>query len=101
MSDNDSVNRGNVRRELARFIDCNKALVNDWVAKHIDIVVSIVPPVSHEELSAKELLLIEERLFQDDDAFRDYIDLLWHKKIDEAIAYAQKWAKEHMVETQE
>lgn len=56
---------------------------------------------NQDELTAKELLLIEERMFLDDNAFHVYTGLLWERKMDEAVAYAQKWAEEHPEERNE
>lgn len=53
------------------------------------------------ETTAKELLLIEERMRQNDaDAYTEYCDRLWAlldsiSYMDDAIDYAEKWAKEH------
>lgn len=48
------------------------------------------------EMTARELLLTEERMRQEDeDAYRKYASLWWNSKVNEAAAFAEDWAKKH------
>lgn len=49
------------------------------------------------EMTARELLLTEERMLQEDaDAYNKYVSLSWgDRKLDEAAAFAEDWAKKH------
>lgn len=94
MSDEDLIKRGEVKSvgvPATAMVPIEAVAIED---------IDNVPPAPHE-LTAKELLLIEERLFLDKDAYQDYLSLLWHMEIDEAVAYAQKWAEEHPEERSE
>ena len=62
-------------------------------------VIAGVSAVPHE-MTAKELLLTEARMLSvDEDAYDEYSDFIWSLKIDEAVAYVEKWAREHPKET--
>lgn len=58
-------------------------------------VIAGVPAVLYE-MTAKELLLTEARMLSvDEDAYGEYSEFIWSLKIDEAVAYVEKWAREH------
>lgn len=61
MSDNDSINRGGVRREIMEFISHNKALVDEWAANCIDDIIDAIPAVPRE-MTAGEYIREYRRL---------------------------------------
>ena len=94
MSDKDLIRRGDVKAYKQSFVSgvgiCD-ILVSAVTVADIDAIPAFEPP-----MSARELLLTENRMIsQDDYAYGDYSALVWQMKIDEAVAFAQKWAKEH------
>lgn len=97
MSNEDLVKRGEVKAFRQSFIyysgdDTDGIIISAVTVEDIDSI-----PQAPHELSAKELLLIEDRMCnEDEDAYNKYISLYWgDRKIDEAIAYVQEWAKDH------
>lgn len=59
-------------------------------------------PAAPREMTARKLLLIEDRMCQEDEAaYREYVYLMFNGTLDETVAYAQKWAEEHPEERSE
>ena len=88
----------------ANFLEADGGEPRHWFqlgfSAGLDAVVSAdaVP----QEMSARELLLTEERMIREDaDAYREYAPLAWNRKVDEAVAYAERWAREHPEERSE
>lgn len=98
MSDNDSVNRGEVRRAIAAYIHYNAVLVDEWAANCIDDIVEALPVVPHE-MTAREYLETEARMCKHYGlpcAF-DVSGMT----VDEAIEMVEKFAQEHPEERSE
>lgn len=98
MSDKDLIRRGDAKghpfangmydREHAdkKFISGHECY-KEW----LDTV-----PAVPREMTAKELLLTEERMLQEDeDAYAEYTEFILSLKIGDAVAYAEEWAREH------
>lgn len=48
------------------------------------------------EMTAKELLYTERRMYNDDsDAYLEYSSLVIAEELDKAVCYIEKWAQEH------
>lgn len=99
MSDNDLIKYGDVRVKVESAIEVLNNLGLTWgiyspLWDAIDAIRDI--PAVPQEMSARELLLTENRMIiQDDYAFGDYSALVWQMKMDEAVAFARNWAREH------
>ena len=110
MNNKDLIRRGDAeeaRDELVRVLNCiNSSGTLDY-ADYCELFNTIerefgalkfVP----REMSARELLLTEERMLRDDaDAYREYAPLAWNRKVDEAVAFAEQWAREHPEEVKD
>lgn len=97
MSDNDVVSRKDVLNMayLSVFVDNDGHEVDEprYVIDASDVERL---PAAEQPMSARELLLTEERMIREDaDAYREYAPLAWNRKVDEAVAFAERWAREH------
>lgn len=98
MSDNDLIKRGVAREILRDELDDIAAMDEASVDNIVDSIPSAVP----QEMSARELLLTEARMiYADEYAYDEYSRLIWNLKLDDAAAYAERWAKEHPEERSE
>lgn len=107
MSDNDSINRGEVRREIAAYIHYNTVLVDEWAANCIDDIVERIPAVP-QEMSAVEFLDEEAHIcdsYKPTGRCSDCPIYKWclaggegqdiDMYSDEYVAIVEKWAREH------
>lgn len=119
MSDKDLVRRGNVRREIAKFISHNTSLVDEWAANCIDDIVDAIPAVQHE-MTARELFSVRDRmcnsnyngghmtpacktcpLWRDNNGHDMYCGTLMTLRPLDFVALVEKWAREHPEERSE
>ena len=99
MRSNDLISRSHFddRVRLAAGPDADE----EYSADFLDGVKTVLYMLSTEqaapqEMSARELLLTEERmLLEDEDAYAEYSHFILSMKIGDAVAYAEKWAREH------
>lgn len=96
MSDEDLVIRGEVkafRRSFVYYDDYypDGDLVSGVTIEDIDCV-----PAAPHEMTAKELLYAERRMYNEDsDVYWKYSELVIAEEFDVALRYIEKWAREH------
>lgn len=105
MSDNDLISRSHFdeRVRLAAGPDADEEFTADFLdgVKTVLYMLSTEPAVPHE-MTARELLLTEARMiYADEYAYDEYSRLIWNLKLDDAAAYAERWAKEHPERSEE
>lgn len=109
MSNNDSIKRGEVLREIKEFIYHNTALIDNFVANGIVDIVEGISAVPHE-MSAREYHLIKRRMCKNcpvcplnEAAINLFIDCKRFEREypEKAVGLVKNWAREHPEERSE
>lgn len=95
---NDSIRRSEVLTNLGDLLTlCSiTGRITEWDLETFEKIIKNLSPAPRE-MTARELLLTEERMLQEDaDAYNKYVSLTWgDRKFDKAAAFAEDWAKKH------
>lgn len=98
MSDKDLIRRGEVEDILCNAYD---GTIDEGALAYLISELKKIPAVP-QEMSARELLLVEARMiYADEYAYAEYSRFVWNLKLDDAAAYAERWAREHPERSEE